>query len=248
MATYTKLQENSINSHKQYVKATSSTNEVPFERKYINNSNEGSVDIRNPFRVFHQNIRGLKGKRDELGLHFLEGTHHVICVTEHHLKDYEIDKVCISKYKLGAKYCRLNLKNGGLCIYILDSLTYDNIDLTKYSKDQDLEICAIKLQSQLKNVIIFCLYRAPSGNFGNFLNLMGKILHLLYKPKTEFIICGDFNINYMEVSNNRKALGNLLTSYNLMSTVYFPTRIVENSISMIDNIFIDVSRNYTIEP
>jgi len=51
----------------------------------------------------------------------------------------------------------------------------------------------------------------------------------------------------MEGSNNRKALDNLLTSYNLMSRVYFPTRIVDNSISMIDNIFIDVSRNYTIE-
>ena len=52
----------------------------------------------------------------------------------------------------------------------------------------------------------------------------------------------------MEGSNNRKSLNNLLTLYNLMSTVYFPTRIVDNSISMIDNIFIDVSRNYTIEP
>jgi len=77
---------------------------------------------------------------------------------------------------------------------------------------------------------------------------MEKILNLLYKPKTEFIICRDFNINYMEVSNNRKALDSFLTLYNLMSTVYFPTRIVDNSISMIDNIFIDVSRNYTIEP
>jgi len=77
---------------------------------------------------------------------------------------------------------------------------------------------------------------------------MEKILNLLHKPKTEFIICGDFNINYMEGSNNRKALDNLLTLYNLMSTVYFPTRIVDNSIYMIDNIFIDVCKNYTIEP
>ena len=128
---------------------------------------------------------------------------------EHHLKDYEIGNVCIAKYKLGAKYCRLNLKSGGVCIYILYSLTYDNIDLTKYSKDQDLEICVIKLQSQRKNLIIFCLYGAPSGNFGNFLHLMEKILKLLYKPKTEFIGCGDFNINFMERSNNRKALDNL---------------------------------------
>jgi len=156
-ATYTKLQENSIKSHNQYVEATSSTNDVcSLERKYIINSNEGNVDIRKPFRVFHRNIKHLKGKRDELGLHFLEGTHQVICLMEHHLKDYETDNVCIPKYKLGAKYCRLHLKNGGVCIYILDSLTYDNTDLTKYSKDQDLEICGIKLVSMKKfNHILF---------------------------------------------------------------------------------------------
>ena len=52
----------------------------------------------------------------------------------------------------------------------------------------------------------------------------------------------------MEMSNNRKSLDNLLAMYNLTSTVNFPTRIVEKSISMIDNIFIDASRNYTIKP
>ena len=39
---------------------------------------------------------------------------------------------------------------------------------------------------------------------------MDRILNLLLKPKTEFIICGDININYMEMSNNRKSLDNLL--------------------------------------
>jgi len=52
----------------------------------------------------------------------------------------------------------------------------------------------------------------------------------------------------MEASNNRKPLDNLLAIYNLISMVHFPTRIVNSSISMIDNIFIDASRNYTIEP
>ena len=52
----------------------------------------------------------------------------------------------------------------------------------------------------------------------------------------------------MEASNNRKSLDSLLATYNLRSTVHFPTRIVNNSISMIDNIFIDASRNYTTEP
>jgi hypothetical protein len=52
----------------------------------------------------------------------------------------------------------------------------------------------------------------------------------------------------METSNNRKSLDNLLSTYNLTSTKHFPNRIVDKAIFMIDNIFIDVSRNYTIKP
>jgi hypothetical protein len=40
----------------------------------------------------------------------------------------------------------------------------------------------------------------------------------------------------------------MLKTYNLMSTVCFPTRTVNNSATLIDNIFIDSRRNYTIKP
>jgi hypothetical protein len=60
-------------------------------------------------------------------------------------------------------------------------------------------------------------------------------------------MCGDITINYMETNNSKKLLDNLLATYNVISTIHFPTRIVGKSISMIDNIFIDVSRNYIIK-
>jgi hypothetical protein len=48
----------------------------------------------------------------------------------------------------------------------------------------------------------------------------------------------------------KKQLDTLLSSFNLTSTVHFPTKIQNNSISEIDNIFIDLNRigNYTISP
>jgi len=55
------------------------------------------------------------------------------------------------------------------------------------------------------------------------------------------------NINYLESNNKKNQLDNLLGTYNLIDTVFFPTRIVNNSASLIDNIFID-NRSYTIEP
>ena len=50
------------------------------------------------------------------------------------------------------------------------------------------------------------------------------------------IICGDFNINYLENSHNKLQLENLLASYNLV-VVDFPTRITNSPFSAIDNIF-----------
>jgi exonuclease III len=41
------------------------------------------------------------------------------------------------------------------------------------------------------------LYRAPSGNFTKFLNKLDAALKIIDPKNCEFIICGDFNINYL---------------------------------------------------
>ena len=48
----------------------------------------------------------------------------------------------------------------------------------------------------------------------------------------------------------KKLLVSLLASYNLTSTVYFPTRIQNNSVTAIDNVFKKVSKfdDYVISP
>jgi exonuclease III len=203
-------------------------------------------NINNPFKIYYQNIREIKGKINEFMLPLLTELSHLICLTEHHLSDYGIDVITIFKYKLGAKYCRKELKNGGVCIYIQEALKFTNINLQKHCKEKDTEIAAVQLKLNEKNVIIFCVYKAPSGNSDYFLNKLHNILNSLHNHKTEFIICGDININYLETNNKKKQLDNLLGTYNLIGTVYFPTRIANNSVTLIDNIFIDNRRNYTI--
>jgi hypothetical protein len=158
LSAYTKSQEDIYVNHQNlYSKLNYNSDDISLNREYSNNRQDKGVNIVDSFRVFHQNIRGLKSKIDELGLYLLDVTPHIIYLTEHHLKDHEIDIMSISQYKLGAKYCRLNLKYGGVSIYILDSLTYDNVNLITYSKEQDLEICAIKLRTQPKNIILLCI-------------------------------------------------------------------------------------------
>ena len=153
----------------------------------------------------------------------------------------------IPKYKLGAKYCRKNLKQGGVCIYVHKSLKFTNINLLKYSKEQAIEIAAIQLNIQKSKVINICIYRAPCGSFECFLDKLEIILNSLHKHNSEFK-CGDININYLELNNKKNQLDNLLGTYNLTDTISFPTGIVNNSVTLIDNIFIGNRRCYTIEP
>ena len=190
-------------------------------------------DNNNLLKVYHHNIRGLKGKICELLLSFLTQSPRIICLREHQLKDYEIDVTPIPNYKLGAQYSRQNLKNGSVSIYIHHKLPFSKINLLKHCKEQDIEICAVQLKLQENTVIILCLYRAPSGNLELFLDTLNNILNSLLKLKIEFIICGNIHIKYMEMSNNKKQLDNLLNTYNLTSMVPFPTRIDNTLISMI---------------
>jgi len=140
------------------------------------------------------------------------------------------------------------LKCGRVCIYVHDTIKYTNINLYKYCREQDLEIAAVKLKFFKRNLIVFCVYRAPTGDIDYFLKHVEILLNTFHNSKTDFILCGDRNINFIGTNNNKVRVENLLSTYNLTGTVYFPTRITNISTSLIGNIFIDVSSNYTIQP
>jgi hypothetical protein len=90
------------------------------------------------------------------------------------------------------------------------------------------------------------IYRSPKGNF---LHTLDSILNFLHNNTIEIIIYSDFNMNYLN-DNDKKSKLDMLISDNLYSTVNFPTRIHNNFIMAIDNIFIDKVKyeNYSIHP
>jgi exonuclease III len=95
---------------------------------------------------------------------------------------------------------------------------------------------------------IITIYISSTGNYDYFSKNLEFLLNLLYTKKNEFIIYGDININYLHSHNRRQMLYILLAMYSLKSTVNFPTRTFNGSSTVIDNIFIDLSRNFTINP
>jgi len=203
-----------------------------------------------PLTVYHQNLRGLRGKVMKLLSQLYPAFPHIICFSEHHMKHLELYRSHFDNYKLGGSYCRTIYEMGGVCIFVQGSLNYIRLDLEKYCQDKDFEVCAVKIHLDTKSVCIIAIYRAPSGNFDLFLSKLDAVLRNLYTATLEYILCGDINIDYLTDSDRKSQLDALLTTYNLTSRVNFPTRIQKNSATAIDNIFIDMSRmgNYTISP
>jgi len=51
----------------------------------------------------------------------------------------------MDQYKLGTKFCRESLKNGGVSIFVHDTFQCTNINLDEFCKEQDTEACAVRL-------------------------------------------------------------------------------------------------------
>ena len=129
----------------------------------------------------------------------------------------------------------------------MKDIQFNTINLDQYN--EDLEICALKLRLLSSSFTIICIYRSPTGNFTYFLHQLESILNKLYKTSTELIVCGDFNINYFNDNSRKLLLDSLLASFSLFSTVKFPTRIFNNSCTLIDNIYINTYRHdFSVNP
>jgi hypothetical protein len=61
------------------------------------------------------------------------------------------------------------MKKGGVCIFVQNTMKFDTINLDKFSHDQDIEVCAVQLNTSNTELCILAVYRSPLGNFTTFL-------------------------------------------------------------------------------
>jgi len=141
-------------------------------KKLILNKHTG-----NTFTVFYQNICGLPNKKEELLNSLTRNSPQIICITEHHLIDEELEGITLHPYTLGAKFCRRMRKCWCVCIFIQDNIHYTNINMERYSTEKDTEICAVKLHILSCTIVIITVYRSPSDNIAYFLNNLEAALN-----------------------------------------------------------------------
>lgn len=203
------------------------------------------------FTLFHQNIRGFAiSKIDDLNAYLNTCPTHVLCISEHHLDKNDIEVLRLPNYNLNAKFCRSKFKKGGVCIFTHETMQCSELNLNKFCREKDLEICAVNFYLQSYKLCIMTIYRSPTGDFQYFIDTLEQILDNIHHNFNNIILCGDFNINYYINSAFKLSLNSLLASYGLVSIVTFPTRIQKNSQTIIDNIFLNTLQfnKYSVYP
>ena len=88
-----------------------------------------------------------------------------------------------NKYYIASRFSRQSYSGRGVCVYIKSNLESNIIDLSQYCIEKVTEVGAAQIKIGIHLIILLCIYRPPSGNFGEYAVQQNLILKHLYKRK-----------------------------------------------------------------
>lgn len=203
------------------------------------------------FKILHQNIQCLRNKTldIELFLNTLNTLPDLICLTEHWLREEEVDAVVLNHFNMMSCYSRKNMMHGGSCILIRE-------DLQDFCEVEEVRLCSIEGQLEVSCVankkvrmLVLSIYRTCLGSFNVFIQQLEAILNVVSVKFLDFkiVICGDFNVNFMLEGSNRSEFMDVLYNFDFEQRIFQPTRVTKSTASLLDNIFTNFDQFYDNE-
>ena len=89
-------------------------------------------------------------------------------------------------------------------------------------------------------LLIISIYRSPNANAIPFIDKLSELISIISgNGYDEIILCGDINLDILNYDNNENTLNllNSLTSQSLIPIITKPSRITNQTATLIDNIF-----------
>lgn len=155
---------------------------------------------------------------------------------EIHLKNY-------NTYRMNSNTKR----TGGVVIYVRNDLIVKKVE--RLCVEMNYWLLALTVKINNWNGIVACVYRSPSCKGDQeklFVDAFIKWCDEHIDITDNLLICGDFNINWLTNSTSKKKLYECLNDLNLIQIVDKPTRITENTATLID-LCITNDKTFSIE-
>ena len=197
--------------------------------------------------ILSLNIQSIRSKFPQLQMILFElardsYTPDLICLQETWLPDEDnINLFYLDGYHLINKNYEENCsKHGGLLTYVKNSFKIETTKIIENNKT--FEGLVVDIMINNRKISVLNIYRPPinkNRTFDNFFLEYIPQLSNITNIKKELIICGDFNINLLQLQNNvnyAKFYDHML-NLQYASLITFPTRFSETSASVIDHIY-----------
>ena len=184
------------------------------------------------FRIGHINIASLTKYVDQLQIYLQKESFDILSVNETRLDEHIIDSIVnINGYSIVKK--DRNRDRGGVAIYYRNCT---NIALRNDLIPEGLEaICIEVMQAKSKPILITSIYRPPNTSTDIF-DKIEILMQNLDQENKEVIILGDFNCDVLSliISNHTRKFLDLIEVFQFDQTITQPTRITQNSETLID--------------
>ena len=134
---------------------------------------------------------------------------------------------------------------GGAAIYVSESLKALPRKDIKFGMDL-VESCWVEIEGKNNTkIMIGCIYRHPNANLPNFTTELQEILLKLNEQKYQSYIMGDFNIDFLKYNTHAQTEEylDMLFLNNFQPLITKPTRITENTKTLIDHIYTNDTSN-----
>ena len=197
--------------------------------------------------LIHCNIRSARQNSADFS-NFLYSLHHkfdIIALSETWLNSNNDSIIGFSEYSQVNIY-RNNKRGGGVSLLIHDSITFTELEDLSTCNDV-FESVFVEIATSRKNVVVGCIYRPPgkstmadgTNSFQKFNDEITKILSRFNKCNKEIYLLGDFNIDLLQYKSNKLTSDfiNSLLSASFCPLINRPTRVSDQTATIIDNIF-----------
>jgi hypothetical protein len=184
-------------------------------------------------KLGHINVRSLFTGFSELVNIVKDNNLDIVALSETWLtKDTNSQTISFDGYTLFRKD-RQN-RGGGVGMYVNSTIRCSTFDVNFINNDT-FEYLLLELNLARARVLIASFYRPPSYNLINFCDNLESLMLNVFPAFDEVICLGDFNVDFSKFPN---LLERLFDGYNFLQLINEPTRITENSQTLIDLILV----------
>lgn len=190
-----------------------------------------SIKVEHSISIIHSNSRSLNKNFQDIVDYLKEfnGPFSVIAISETWIGDGRCEDYEIPGYELN-HINRTGKAEGGTALYVHRRLKYTVVDRLTVAVENVCECITIEIDmNRNRNIMISCIYRAPSYDITTFKEWIEKV-YVKTEQKVMFI-CGDFNIDLL--NPNKQVVINDFTetiyAMSLYPIITKPSRITSHS-------------------